>query len=78
MVAGWRAAIDDRLESSTAEKRENRKFHQRYVTWVREEATFVWVQCKFSFDVGRAKPQKINTQKIFQVPTSPTKPHNTV
>ena len=58
------------------EKNENyinpgQQFHHRYVTWVPEEATFVWVQCKFSFDVGWAKPQRINTQKIFQVPTTP-------
>jgi hypothetical protein len=46
------------------------QFHQRYVTWVPDEATFVWVQCKFSFEVGQAKPQKTNTQKIFRVPQS--------
>jgi hypothetical protein len=62
-----------------AEENENyinpgQQFHQRYVTWVPDDATFVWVQCKFSYDVGRATPQKTNTQKIFRVPTSPTNP----
>jgi len=44
------------------------QFHQRYVTWVPDGATFVWVQCKFSFE--RAGTQKTNTQKIFEVPKS--------
>lgn len=85
--------IDRRLESSSAEKLEDRKprrfftgvadpatnenyinpgqrFRQRYVTWLPNDATFVWVQCKFSFEAGRPKPQKTNTQKIFRVPAS--------
>jgi hypothetical protein len=48
------------------------QFHQRYVTWVPDDATFVWVQCKFSFDIGRGGMQKTNTQKIFAVPESTT------
>ncbi len=44
------------------------QFHQRYVTWVPGDATFVWVQCKFTYDIERGQPQRTNTQKVFAVP----------
>jgi hypothetical protein len=43
-------------------------FRHRYITWVPADATFVWIQCKFCFDSGRNKLQKVNSQKIYRVP----------
>ena len=46
----------------------NQIFNQRYITWIPENATFVWVQCKFFYKIGSKRTQKTNTQKIFKVP----------
>lgn len=40
-------------------------FKHRYVTFVPDSASFVWIQCRFFF--GKNK-QKMNSQKIFCVP----------
>jgi hypothetical protein len=48
-------------------------------TFLPEEATFVWVQCKFKFGrkqpqkmdgQGTKKQQKMSSQRIFRVPNS--------
>lgn len=44
------------------------QFHHRYITWIPDSASFVWVQCKFNFSLGRHREQKMNSQRIFRVP----------
>jgi hypothetical protein len=51
------------------------EFRHRYITYVPANATFVWIQCKFFFD--RGKEVKVNSQRIFRVPTS-EKGHGTL
>jgi hypothetical protein len=42
------------------------EFRHRYVTFIPAEATFVWVQTKFFFQLdGR---EKCDSQRIFRVP----------
>ena len=43
----------------------NQVFKHRYITFVPDSATFVWIQCRFFFGRNR---QKMNSQKIFSVP----------
>jgi cell division protein YceG involved in septum cleavage len=42
------------------------EFKHRYITFIPVNATFVWVQCKFSFKLK--KDVKMNSQRIFRVP----------
>jgi hypothetical protein len=44
------------------------EFKHRYITYIPINATFVWVQCKFSFELR--KEIKMNSQRIFRVPAS--------
>ena len=44
------------------------QFRHRYVTWIPASASFVWVQCKFDFSLGRNRTQKMNSQRLFRVP----------
>jgi len=44
------------------------QFRHRYVTWIPNSASFVWVQCKFNFSLGWHREQKTNSQRVFRVP----------
>jgi hypothetical protein len=48
-------------------------FKHRYITFVPASASFVWVQCRFFFRIG-SRVEKINSQKIFRVPSSDNAP----
>jgi hypothetical protein len=45
-------------------------FKHRYITWIPGEATFLWVQTKFFFDLKVR--EKCDGQRIFRVPQSET------
>ena len=49
-------------------------FKHRYITWIPVNATFVWIQCKFLFDLGKDVVQKTNSQRICHVPGSAAEP----
>lgn len=68
-------SIDDRLPKGEKRFFENvayinpkQEFKHRYITSIPINATFVWVQCKFLFIMG--KKVKMNSQRIFRVPAS--------
>jgi hypothetical protein len=41
-------------------------FQQRYITYIPGDATFLWIQTKFFFQL-KGK-EKVNSQRIFRVP----------
>lgn len=43
------------------------EFRHRYVTFLPDNATFAWVQCKYFHSLG-GQTYKTNTQRIFRVP----------
>jgi hypothetical protein len=45
------------------------EFRHRYVTFLPDKASFVWVQCKYFYDLD-GHTYKTNTQRIFHVPTA--------
>jgi hypothetical protein len=47
------------------------EFRHRYVTFLPDDATFAWAQCKYFYDLG-GHTYKTNAQRIFRVPAQAT------